>query len=43
VYVNKQRKRDNNIRIAATPEPAKPEPAKPTTPTSEAPTVPSAE
>ncbi|NYF53239.1 penicillin-binding protein 2 [Tunturiibacter gelidoferens] len=37
-YVNKQRKRDNNIRIATTPEPAKP-----TTPTSEAPTVPSAE
>ncbi|NYF88603.1 penicillin-binding protein 2 [Tunturiibacter empetritectus] len=42
-YVNKQRKLDNNIRIAATPEPAKPEPAKPTTPTSESPTVPSAE
>ncbi|WP_353068301.1 penicillin-binding protein 2 [Tunturibacter empetritectus] len=42
-YVNKQRKLDNNIRIAATPEPAKPEPAKPTNPTSEAPTVPSAE
>jgi penicillin-binding protein 2 len=37
-YVNKQRKRDNNIRIATTPEPTKP-----TTPTSEAPTVPSAE
>jgi penicillin-binding protein 2 len=37
-YVNKQRKRDNNIRIATTPEPAKP-----TTPTSQAPTVPSAE
>ncbi|WP_353072251.1 penicillin-binding protein 2 [Tunturiibacter gelidiferens] len=37
-YVNKQRKRDNNIRIATTPEPAKP-----ATPTSEAPTVPSAE
>ncbi|MBB5341861.1 penicillin-binding protein 2 [Tunturiibacter gelidoferens] len=37
-YVNKQRKRDNNIRIATTPEPAKP-----TTPTREAPTVPSAE
>jgi penicillin-binding protein 2 len=37
-YVNKQRKRDNNIRIATTPEPAKP-----TTPTNEAPTVPSAE
>ncbi|MBB5345590.1 penicillin-binding protein 2 [Tunturibacter empetritectus] len=37
-YVNKQRKRDNNIRIAATPEPAKP-----ATPASEAPTVPSAE
>jgi penicillin-binding protein 2 len=36
--VNKQRKRDNNIRIATTPEPAKP-----TTPTNEAPTVPSAE
>jgi penicillin-binding protein 2 len=37
-YVNKQRKRDNNIRIATTPEPAKP-----TTPTNEAPTEPSAE
>ncbi|WP_433968904.1 penicillin-binding protein 2 [Tunturiibacter gelidiferens] len=37
-YVNKQRKRDNNVRIATTPEPAKP-----TTPTNEAPTVPSAE
>jgi penicillin-binding protein 2 len=42
-YVNKQRKRDNNIRIAATPEPAKPESAKPATPTNEAPSVPSAE
>ncbi|MBB5318971.1 penicillin-binding protein 2 [Tunturibacter empetritectus] len=37
-YVNKQRKRDNNIRIATTPEPAKP-----AAPTSETPTVPSAE
>ena len=37
-YVNKQRKRDNNIRIATTPEPAKPE-----TTASATPTVPSAE
>jgi len=37
-YVNKQRKLDNNIRIATTPEPAKP-----TAPISSAPTVPSAE
>jgi penicillin-binding protein 2 len=37
-FVNKQRKRDNNIRIATTPEPAKPE-----TTASATPTVPSAE
>ncbi|WP_353066210.1 penicillin-binding protein 2 [Tunturibacter psychrotolerans] len=37
-FVNKQRKRDNNIRIATTPEPAKPE-----TIPSATPTVPSAE
>ena len=37
-YVNKQRTRDNNIRIATTPEPAKPE-----TTASATPTVPSAE
>jgi penicillin-binding protein 2 len=40
-YVNKQRKRDNNIRIAATPDPTKPETA-PTTPSTK-PTIPSAE
>jgi penicillin-binding protein 2 len=38
-YVNKQRKRDNNLRIADTPQPAKPEttptPTKPTSPTTE--------
>jgi penicillin-binding protein 2 len=28
-FVNKQRKRDNNIHIADTPQPAKPEPGKP--------------
>jgi len=32
-YVNKQRKRDNNIRIATTPEPAKPETTASATPT----------
>jgi penicillin-binding protein 2 len=37
-FVNKQRKRDNNIRVATTPEPAKPE-----TTASATPTVPSAE
>jgi penicillin-binding protein 2 len=37
-FINKQRKRDNNIRIATTPEPAKPE-----TTASATPTVPSAE
>jgi penicillin-binding protein 2 len=37
-FVNKQRKRDNNIRIATTPEPAKPEATASATPT-----VPSAE
>jgi penicillin-binding protein 2 len=37
-FVNKQRKRDNNIRIATTPEPAKPE-----TNANATPTVPSAE
>ncbi len=37
-FVNKQRKRDNNIRIATTPEPAKPE-----TTASATPAVPSAE
>jgi penicillin-binding protein 2 len=39
-YVNKQRKRDNNIRIATTPEPAKPEP---TATVPAPPSVPSAE
>jgi penicillin-binding protein 2 len=39
-YVNKQRKRDNNIRIATTPEPARPEPTATTPPP---PSVPSAE
>jgi penicillin-binding protein 2 len=39
-YVNKQRKRDNNIRIATTPEPAKPEPTATVPPP---PSVPSAE
>jgi len=42
-YVNKQRKRDNNIRIAATPEPSKPEAAKPEADSNATPTVPSAE
>jgi penicillin-binding protein 2 len=39
-YVNKQRKRDNNIRIATTPEPARPEPTATAPPP---PSVPSAE
>jgi penicillin-binding protein 2 len=39
-YVNKQRKRDNNIRIADTPAPAKPEPTATAPPP---PSVPSAE
>jgi penicillin-binding protein 2 len=39
-YVNKQRKRDNNIRIVTTPSPAKPEPAATNPPP---PAVPSAE
>jgi penicillin-binding protein 2 len=39
-YVNKQRKRDNNIRIATTPEPAKPQPTATAPPP---PSVPSAE
>jgi penicillin-binding protein 2 len=39
-YVNKQRKRDNNIRIATTPSPAKPEPDTTNPPP---PAVPSAE
>jgi len=42
-YVNKQRKRDNNIRIAATPEPSKPEAAKPEADSNATPTVPTAE
>jgi penicillin-binding protein 2 len=41
-FVTKQRKRDNNIRIATTPEPAKPEPAV-TTPSTAKPTTPTAE
>lgn len=39
-YVNKQRRRDNNVRIAATPEPSKPETAPTVPPPS---TVPSGE
>jgi penicillin-binding protein 2 len=41
-FATKQRKRDNNIRIATTPEPAKPEPAV-TTPSTAKPTTPTAE
>jgi len=41
-FVTKQRKRDNNIRIATTPEPAKPAPA-PTTPPATKPPTPTAE
>jgi penicillin-binding protein 2 len=41
-FVTKQRKRDNNIRIATTPEPAKPTPA-PTTPAPTKPPTPTAE
>jgi penicillin-binding protein 2 len=37
-YVNKQRKRDNNIRIATTPEPAKPEATQPAPSTTKTPT-----
>ena len=41
-YVNKQRKRDNNVRIATTPEPAKPDTA-PTAPSAPKTSTPSAE
>jgi penicillin-binding protein 2 len=41
-FVTKQRKRDNNLRIATTPEPAKPEPA-PAASSATKPTVPTAE
>jgi penicillin-binding protein 2 len=41
-YVNKQRKRDNKIRIATTPEPVKPE-ASPSTPSAPKTSTPSAE
>jgi penicillin-binding protein 2 len=37
-YVNKQRKRDNNIRIATTPEPVKPEATQPAPSTTKTPT-----
>jgi penicillin-binding protein 2 len=37
-YVNKQRKRDNNVRIATTPEPDKPEAAQPALSTTKTPT-----
>jgi len=37
-YVSKQRKRDNNIRIATTPEPAKPEATQPAPSTTKTPT-----
>jgi penicillin-binding protein 2 len=41
-YVNKQRRRDNNIRIATTPEPAKPDATQPA-PSTTKPSTPSAE
>jgi penicillin-binding protein 2 len=41
-FVTKQRKRDNNIRIATTPAPAKPAPAVPT-PAATKPPTPTAE
>jgi penicillin-binding protein 2 len=41
-FITKQRKRDNNIRIATTPEPAKPTPA-PATPAATKPPTPTAE
>jgi penicillin-binding protein 2 len=41
-FITKQRKRDNNIRIATTPEPTKPTPA-PTTPSVTKPPTPTAE
>jgi penicillin-binding protein 2 len=37
-YVNKQRRRDNNVRIATTPEPDKPEAAQPALSTTKTPT-----
>ncbi|HWW97778.1 MAG TPA: penicillin-binding protein 2 [Edaphobacter sp.] len=37
-FVTKQRKRDNNLRIADTPQPATPQPAAPTTATTKSPT-----
>jgi len=41
-FVTKQRKRDNNLRIAATPQPATPQPA-PATSSTTKPSAPTAE